>query len=407
MNVTEERAALETEIDRIRNDGLLGSSGTMLRLFNFIAERTLSGPRPNEAEIAIEVFGRSGSFEAGQDAVVRVYVHRLRKRLEDHYIRSATVGVRLSIPRGEYRLILTDAEPNVVDATPVATRGIRKTWLVATVAAGALLIGAGTGYFVGQGNNTEDFVKATVWKAYRKADRPLLVVVGDYYIYGEIDHVGNVSRLVREFSVNSREDLYEQMMIGDAMGEGAVDLGLAYLPVSIAEGLSALAPVLAAHGNTRTITASEFSPQMLQHNDVIYVGYISGMHELEPIVFRGGRFQLGQSYDELVDTNSGERFVSDSARAISPDGNEREFGYFTSIVGPKGNRLTVLAGTRDAGLVGVARAVTDASILRGLKPAASGGVELIVEADGKDHMGGAPKIVAAAGRDAGGNWPAS
>ena len=404
----DERAALEAEVGRLREAGVMGRSGTMVRLFDFIAERTLSGTRPNEAEIAIEVFGRSGSFEAGQDAVVRVYVHRLRKRLDDYYVRNPGEK-RLTVPRGEYRFTLESSAVTAsqVPIPPLLASAIPK-WVPAGIAGCALLVGLAGGYALGgmRHSETDAFTKTAVWTPYRKASRPLLMVVGDYYIYGETDHIGNVQRLVREFDINSREDLYEHMMLAEESAEGAVDLNLAYLPITVADALRALSPLIGQRSNSRLIMASDFTPRMLRDNDVIYIGYISGLHALEPITFHGGRFQLGSSYDELTDKQTGKRFLSDSARAGAPGADSREFGYFTSIIGPKGNRLTVLAGTRDAGLMGVAHAVTDPSII-GKVQLADGGVEMVIEATGKDFMGLVPKVVAEAPRNAQASWPAN
>ena len=40
-----------------------------------------------------------------------------------------------------------------------------------------------------------------VWHSLFDDDLPTLVVVGDYYIFGEVDSHGEVNRLVRDFSV--------------------------------------------------------------------------------------------------------------------------------------------------------------------------------------------------------------
>ena len=45
------------------------------------------------------------------------------------------------------------------------------------------------------------------WQAFLDDDLPILLVIGDYYIFGETDAAGNVMRMVREFDINSRDDL--------------------------------------------------------------------------------------------------------------------------------------------------------------------------------------------------------
>ena len=69
--------------EQFRASGLLGKPGTLSRLFDFLLARSLEGDAPKETEIALQVFGKSPGFDVSQDAVVRVYVHKLRRRLEE------------------------------------------------------------------------------------------------------------------------------------------------------------------------------------------------------------------------------------------------------------------------------------------------------------------------------------
>ena len=88
-----------------------------------------------------------------------------------------------------------------------------------------------------------------LWQPFIASGRPLAIVVGDYYLYGEIDPlVPQRSRLIRDFSVNSPSDLMlAQQAEPDRYGAGE-DVGLNYLPFASAYGLTALAPIVARQG---------------------------------------------------------------------------------------------------------------------------------------------------------------
>ena len=79
---------LAAAAEQFRASGLLGKPGALSRLFDFLLARTLAGEAPKELEIALEVFGKSPTFDVSQDAVVRVYVHKLRRRLDDFFGKS-------------------------------------------------------------------------------------------------------------------------------------------------------------------------------------------------------------------------------------------------------------------------------------------------------------------------------
>ena len=112
--------ATTAEIARVRESGVLGQSGRLLELFDFLALRSADGRPPKEAEIALAVFGKSDAEAMRDDPVARVYIHRLRKRLDEFYLRNgAPAGVRLDIPKGDYRIV--GINPNAADATEVET----------------------------------------------------------------------------------------------------------------------------------------------------------------------------------------------------------------------------------------------------------------------------------------------
>src|SRR5262245_25848379 len=108
---------LRHQADRFRASGLLGKPGALSRLFDFLVERSLVGDVPKELEIAVTVFGKSPGFDVAQDSVVRVYVHKLRKRLEEFNGRALpAVDCRICIPKGEYRVVLE--RPEAVPSAP-------------------------------------------------------------------------------------------------------------------------------------------------------------------------------------------------------------------------------------------------------------------------------------------------
>lgn len=92
----------------------------------YLGEMYLAGKSSeiNEYNIATEVMGRSKtSFDASQDAIARVEVHRLRKRLREYYEADGKDHtVRLSIPVGSYIPVFVHAaeEPpnSILCATP-------------------------------------------------------------------------------------------------------------------------------------------------------------------------------------------------------------------------------------------------------------------------------------------------
>jgi hypothetical protein len=214
------------------------------------------------------------------------------------------------------------------------------------------------------------------WTSIVKGDAPTLLVLGDYYIFGEIDETAGIDRLVRQYSINSASDLDDWLMDNPkAMGKYR-DLDLYYLPVGAAFALRSIVPVLsrgagASRGtsggdNVHVVMASDLTPEMLKRNNIVYLGYLSGLGVLRAPVFAGSRFQIGETYDDLVDGVSHRIYRSQQGGPSQGDANRRDYGYVAAFRGPSGNRIVVIAGARDTGLQQAAEALANPDALKAL-----------------------------------------
>jgi len=362
---------LRLELEDIRSSGSLGRSSVLRRLFDFLAACTLEDRSPKEAEVAAEVFGRRSAFDASQDATVRVYVHKLRRKLDELYSGPRRgAPFRLTIPLGEYRLVPTRAEPALTAPTVAAPvhegRRLSKPALALAALCLALASSGGTWLALQDARSAPAKQIAAVrrdpvWAPLLTNGLPTLVVVGDYYIFGESDDGIETSRLVREYTVNSREDLDQFIMQHPEKNGRYVDLDLRYIAVGSAFALRNALSIVDAYGelkSSKMVLSSELTPDMLKTNNVVYLGYLSGLGMLKDIVFSGSRFTVGDTYDELDDSQSKLKYISGGGGPISEGAMYRDYGYFSTFKGPANNVFVIVAGTRDEALMQTAEAVT-------------------------------------------------
>jgi hypothetical protein len=215
-----------------------------------------------------------------------------------------------------------------------------------------------------------------LWSAITDDDLPVTMVVGDYFIFGERDQYGNITRMVREFEINSSRDLDERFMLDPDSADRYVDLDLTYLPTSSAYALHDLLGVLLTAGKqVRVIPGSKLDTATIRSNHVVYVGYLSGMGMLGDFAFSGSDLMIGETFDELVLRSTGERFISEAGLPTGA-GSYRDYGLFATLPGPAGNQLVFVAGMRDEGLMQTAEAVSSRALL-------AANVEAITAEDGK------------------------
>jgi hypothetical protein len=352
------------EVERIRASGALGRGTQLVRLFEFLVGCRASGRVPKELEVAVDCFERRTDVDVAQDATVRVTAHKLRRRLEDFY-RDAGESPRLTIPRGEYRLALQES---VVAAAPRGWRRVLpatgRERIAALVAVLALLAAAvSIGLMVRTPHAAGDFAdlsKSPLWAPILNDDLPIQVVLGDYYIFGERDSGGQISRLIRDFNINSRHELERGFIADPDRAARYADLNLGYLPTSSAQALREVLPVVMASGKPVMLTlASELDPATLKTTHVVYLGYLSALGMLQDMVFTVSRYSIGGSYDELIDSVTGEARVSEAGEPHSPDTRYSDYAYVAALAGPGGHTHLIIAGTRDVGLMQAAEVAAD------------------------------------------------
>lgn len=133
----------------------LPKSSRQLRLLNYIGEKYFQGEtdKLHEYNIATEVFERSkATFDPGEDAIVRVEAHRLRKRLKEFYENDGKNDpLQLTIPSGSYVPVFTRRSVAMEEAKkgeppalsmPVARRP--RWWIYAAAAGTLALVALGT-----------------------------------------------------------------------------------------------------------------------------------------------------------------------------------------------------------------------------------------------------------------------
>lgn len=400
MNTSAEPAfadqqALTDTRQRLIDSGALGRSSVYLTLLDYLLDCTRQGKQPKEFEIAVDVLNRDSNFDVARDSIVRVYVHQLRKRL-DHYfnVLEPDSAIKLSIPKGQYTVLITrnkGAQDPAYSDEHITHHNKYKTWLL-YAAVGLLatinLIQWGTRNNAALPADVANALTQPMWAAMNDDDIPVLIVMGDYYIFGELDSTGRVSRMVRDFMINSREDLVSLFMQDSSLQSYFRDLDMTYMPEGSASALLQIAPVVRAMDKRVNVTMmSRLSTADLRNNHIIYIGYVSAMSKLNNLYFSASGLIPGRSFDELYEKHTG---VYHTSNAGLPEQGQpfRDLALLASWPASNGNQFVLLAGTRDAGLMQSAMIAGDGQRLETLfaNDVAAKSFEALFEVYGIDRM---------------------
>ena len=94
-------------VKALLTSGVFDRSPSQERLFLYLCEKYFAGKSADlkEYTVATEVLGKSADFDPKDDSIVRVEMHRLRKRLREHYsARGSADAVKIVLPEKSYEL---------------------------------------------------------------------------------------------------------------------------------------------------------------------------------------------------------------------------------------------------------------------------------------------------------------
>ena len=397
--------------------GVLGRSKKYGALLEFLVECSIESKSPKEIELAVSVLGKNESFDVSSDSSVRVYVHQLRKKLDNYYRDfDKTSAHRIIIPKGQYTVAATSH-------SSLHKTGGGKTWSIAEpfqikglLIAAVILLAANLIYLVKSNSRTEpdrlnSVASHAIWKSVLEDQHPIMLVMGDYYIFGELNANGNIARMVREFNVNSSSDLEDLQLKDIEQAENYLDLDLSYMPEGSAYALARIVPILQASNKTVNITMmSDLSTADIRDNHIVYIGYISALEKLKQMTFASSGLQIGRSYDELIDKESLRFFTSDAG--LPEEGEQfRDYGMFSTYPASSETQVLMIAGMRDAGLMHTAKALSETQSLDDLVVAidddtdeAVASFEALFEVYGLDRLNFEANLVYANSLDASAIW---
>lgn len=365
-------AAIRRHLEQLLSSDPLGKSEASQRLLSYLVERALQNTTPKEAEIAIDVFGKGASFNGAEDSAVRVAVRTLRQKLAECYTAAAPGdGLQFVIPKGGYRLtVKAESPPRAADGDPASGKRARPRggYWTSVLAALLVLSALGNAWLWYRGHrgsvSTESMqnpvrlrVRASpVWGDLIASRRPLTLVLGDLFMFTQVDPKTGRTLTVRDSQINSSEELRAFLANNPLF---AAERGQRYVSVvqkAAAIGMADVLQIVDQPDRHFEVTVrDDLQADEVRDHDIIYVGPLTGLGLLSGYYQARSRYRVEASASALTDLDRHMTFV-----ARGTLGAEREdYAIVAKFLGPSGNHIMVItSGVRNAGVLQIVRTVT-------------------------------------------------
>ena len=271
---------VEKELELIFQYPQFANSEKEKKLLDYLVKKTLAKEYIKEAHIAIDVFNKDGDFDPSLDSTVRVYIGKLRKKLEKFYLSddSNNSTIKISIPKGHYDV---NFEFKKRSTRLSRLKLISALFIFLTL---VLLITFLT-HFIDEKNNlfsdSKSASRSPVWKEYSNSELPTLIVVGDFFFMTR--YIEGKRYIVRDAQINSHEEFLQSRV--DTMGFS--DFRHTYSPSEMSEYVTNFIPILINGKRSFKIKpASLLTWEDINSNNIIFVGEFKTLYILNRLLPR-------------------------------------------------------------------------------------------------------------------------
>ncbi|MDX9881834.1 MAG: helix-turn-helix domain-containing protein [Prolixibacteraceae bacterium] len=349
-----DRELINRQLRKIVESRHFNKSKISCDLLEYLVSATLDEKSPKEFTIGIELFGKRYGEETKPDANIRVYIHNLRKKLNDYYRNEGSRDPLIfEIEKGKYNVRFISRK----DSKPKKQRTFFYPFLI------TLLLLGGTLYWHVSTEKKElnPWRNLPVWQDFADDDKKTLLVLGDYFVFSGLLPTGNIG-IYRDFSINSEVE-YEHLL--DKKPELIRSLTrspLTYLSKMSAFCQNDIQKVFAKTGTEITVKlSSDIQPVDLKEYNIIFIGNYKNMGLFENIV-RELHFSFGISSGA-----SQYIFPADPcAEVYAPENTSMKQTDYSLVIYTKGynnNRYLFFLCTQDIGNISTVGQMTNLAFM--------------------------------------------
>jgi len=399
-------AAIRQHLQQLLSSEQMEKSEASQKLLRYLAERALRGETPKETEIAIDVFGRDASFNSAEESLVRVAVRALRRRLQDYYSgHGRQDGIRIDIPKGGYRLTFVPREPvptadsppadSASDASHSATAAptapaspaaepapeapsgpgasrsrLLRAWAIAATVLLAVSATINSYLWLKRADPMVDpavaqIARSPLWTGIVDSDRPLMLVVGDSFMYTHVDPFTGRTQFIRDRAINSSEELRIFLAANPEIAQGKGQRYTSMVQKSTTLAMASVLRLVSRPGRQIEVRArDDLQVDDIQKYDIVYIGPLSRLGPLAGHYELQSRYRYEQGTAGIRDIVTGKTFVPDGETTAK----HTEYALAARFVGPSGNRIVILTpGGRNSGMLLTLRMATTSKGLKELE----------------------------------------
>lgn len=351
----------QKELQKIIESQEFASSTVYGKYLSYLVEASIQNKNLKETTIAIEFFDKSADFNPAEDTIVRSHTYKLRKKLERYYFTEGKEDkYRIKIPKGHYQVSLVEAGDLVSQSKSFFKRISKKYSLFIILILILINIFFWRNNFLLQGKlenyqilDNNNFI----WTEYLNSKLPILIVIGDHFIFNAYIEKYDRNVAIRDLTINSLQEM-------EALKSEYSDFSIEpepepYFPYHSIWGLPSILSIFYSNNQYPILRrSSSINPQMLDEYNIVFVGSIKTLYSLRHTIESSNfKFQIAPHTILYTAPDSG-KVQQFSTKSHSTGPNE-DLVLALKLPGPKSNSIIIIASYHSLGAPEIANYFTD------------------------------------------------
>ena len=382
-------------IAKIINSKSFGHSNTYANLLLFLVASTLQEDIPKETTIATEILGKP-NFDPSQSTLVRVYIYNLRKKLTKYYSQEGKDDkIIVQIPKGGYEVRFVEKAILAPKKSNSRSKSFTLTLFFFLILSMAYNI-----FLYPKRHNINPINENGLWKDLLMEQKPLMVLLGDLFIYQEENIKTGAQKIIRDPYINSVED-YDKFIL-EQSEPNLIHEPLSYslLIYNSALWIKDLSEIFSHNQSDFTIrNMVRFNPKELPDNNFIVIGMMKTFGLFRDYLEGPSLFYNNQ--DQSIVYRNDQKGSETVYRPYGdPNGHHTDYGFITKAPGPNNNNIYLFGGIWDTAASQSLKYFTSPKLLNELESALIkkyGSLpkyyQIVLEVKGVDRMELSSKIL--------------
>ncbi|WP_066631032.1 hypothetical protein [Labilibacter marinus] len=271
---------IKEHLTTITNHRLFNKSPRIVNLITFLVEQSLKGNNLKEDIIGMEVFD-SDYTAVKNDGLVRVYMHKLRKKLSSYYAEEGKdAPIEFVLEKGTYKIKfeVKGRANEKVEERKVLDRKSRKP-ILAIAFAFLILVCAFAYYYTSKQHQY-------LWDAFFVKGASNVCIMADQVVM--LKKAGNSGEFITDLKVNSTEDFIQH--IENHQIDSLQKADFTFFTKAIPHSIYKLSQWFFQHQSSFVpLTESELRYEETKRNNIIYIGQFKTMSVSKELFLRNSK----------------------------------------------------------------------------------------------------------------------